>query len=81
MTESTDLPIRSLNAPSFCLGVDLPDHLNYWNAGYPAVMVTDRRSSRNKNYHTAGDTADRLDYGRMAKVVQGVYQAVVDLAR
>ena len=34
---------------------------------------------RNPNYHLASDTADTLDYRRMAKVVQGVYAAVLAL--
>jgi hypothetical protein len=28
---------------------------------------------RNKNYHLPGDTFEKLEYARMAKVVQGVY--------
>src|SRR5438876_4259 len=48
---------------------------------YGAVMITDTAPNRNRNYHTAGDTPDRLDYGRMAMVVQGVYTAVLDFAR
>ena len=28
---------------------------------------------RNPNYHQAGDTADTLDYARMAKVVRAVH--------
>jgi hypothetical protein len=81
LTAATDLPVRSLNAPSFVMGVDLSDHLNYWKAGFPAVMVTDTAFCRNRNYHTERDTADRLDYVRMAKVVLGVHRAVQDLAR
>lgn len=36
-------------------------------------MVTDTAFYRNHNYHEAGDTYEKLDYRRMAKVVQGVY--------
>jgi Zn-dependent M28 family amino/carboxypeptidase len=81
MSSATELPVRSLNAPRFALGVDLSDQLNYWDAGYDAVMVTDTASFRNKHYHTALDTADRLDFGRMSRVVQGVHAAVHELAR
>jgi flagellar basal body-associated protein FliL len=31
--------------------------------------------------HTANDTAEKLDYRRMAMVVAGVYGAVIDLSR
>ena len=36
-------------------------------------MVTDTAFMRNPNYHRAGDTFDKLDYKRMAMVVQAVY--------
>jgi hypothetical protein len=41
-----------------------------------AVMVTDTAFFRNRNYHTKDDSAERLDYERMAKVVAGVFAAV-----
>lgn len=46
-----------------------------------AVMVTDTAFYRNADYHTAQDTADLLDYPRMARVVQGVHAAVLELVR
>jgi len=73
MQGASDLPVASLNAPPALPGVDFSDHRNYWRAGYPALMVTDTAFMRNPNYHQAGDTADKLDYVRAAKVVQSVY--------
>ncbi len=70
---ATDLPVHSINAPRALQGVDFSDHRSYWDAGMPAMMVTDTAFMRNPNYHRAGDTYDKLDYKRMAKVVQGVY--------
>ena len=61
-------------------GIDWSDHLNYRNRGYPAVMITDTAYLRNRNYHTEHDTADKLDYERMAMVVQAVYTAVLEIA-
>jgi hypothetical protein len=52
--------------------LDASDQRNYWSHGWPAVMVTDTAYERNPNYHTARDTADTLDYDRMARVVDGV---------
>ena len=49
------------------------DHRSYWAEGYPALMVTATAFMRNPQYHKAGDTFDKLDYPRMAKVVQSVY--------
>lgn len=81
MRDATPLPVESLQAPRSVAGVDCSDHFPYWDAGYPAVMITDTADNRNFAYHTAEDTADRLDYRRMAHVVQGVYAAVMGLAR
>ena len=61
-------------------GVTLSDHASYWDAGFPAVMVTDTAFFRNPNYHAASDTPETLDYARMAQVVDGVCAAVQDLA-
>ena len=73
MAGATDLPVYSINAPRLMQGIDFSDHRSYWNEGYPAMMVTDTAFMRNPNYHHAGDTYDKLDYRRMAKVVQSVY--------
>lgn len=80
MRVAHDLPVESMNAPRALPGVDFSDHLNYWDAGYPAVMITDTAFMRNPNYHRAADTAETLDYQRMAKVVQQVCGAVLMLA-
>lgn len=80
MKSASDLPVYSINAPGFVVGVDFSDHLNYWNEGYVGMMVTDTAFYRNKAYHTPQDTADRLDYRRMAKVVDGVRTAVMQHA-
>jgi len=80
MIGSSSLPVYSINAPRFVPGVDFSDHLSYWKAGYEALMITDTAFYRNHNYHTANDTAEKLDYRRMAMVVAGVYGAVIDLS-
>ncbi len=56
--------------------VDFSDHLNYYSEGFVGMMVTDTAFYRNKAYHTPQDTPDRLDYGRMAKVVDAVLAVV-----
>lgn len=69
MKGRSDLPVYSINAPAVVPGIDFSDHLNYWRHGYNALMVTDTAFYRNREYHTAGDTWERLDYRRMADVV------------
>jgi len=81
MRRATALPVYSFNAPpGSIVGLTLSDHLSYWRNGYRAIMITDTAFLRNSNYHSAGDTADKLDYARMAMVVVGVYEAVLDAA-
>jgi hypothetical protein len=77
MMTATDLPVHSINAPGFVVGIDFSDHLNYAHEGFVGMMVTDTAIYRNKAYHTPQDTADRLDYVRMGKVVDGVYRTVM----
>ena len=77
MMTATDLPVHSINAPGFVVGIDFSDHLNYASVGFVGMMVTDTAFYRNKAYHTPQDTADRLDYVRMGKVVDGVHRAVL----
>jgi hypothetical protein len=77
MNAASDLPVYSINAPAIIPGVDFSDHLSFWQQGYPAVMVTDTAFYRNDAYHTRRDTADRLDYDKMAQVVHGVYNYVI----
>lgn len=81
MRKASPLPVYSINAPGIVPGVDFSDQLNYWRAGYDAVMITDSAFYRNRNYHTAQDTAEKLDYKRMAMVVEGVHAAVAEIAK
>lgn len=78
MAGATDLPVRSISAPPRFAGTDLSDNLSYWREGFRAVMVTDTAFYRNERYHTAMDTPDLIDYGRMAKVVTGVFAAALE---
>ena len=79
MLAGSNLPVESIAAPPNVVpGIDFSDHLNYWKYDYPAVMITDTAFNRNFAYHTPDDTADRLDYARMAEVVNGIYVVVLD---
>jgi hypothetical protein len=44
-------------------------------------MLTDTAFYRNLEYHEPGDTADRLNYELMAKVVIQVFETIKGLAR
>lgn len=68
---------KSISAPKKLTGIDFSDHLNYWAFGFAAVMITDTSFYRNAQYHQQGDTIDRLDLDRMAKVVTQVYKVIL----
>jgi Zn-dependent M28 family amino/carboxypeptidase len=76
MSGASQLPVRSINAPSALEGIDFSDHRSYWAEGYPALMVTDTAFFRNARYHQADDLPETLDYRRMALVVQSVFALV-----
>ena len=76
-----NLKVQSINAPAQIPGIDFSDHRNYWAKGYQAVMITDTAFYRNKEYHTANDTWDRLNYEQMALVVEGTFNAVINLSK
>lgn len=80
MRGASRLPVVSMNAPALLKGVDFSDHLNYWDEGYPAVLITDTSFFRNPHYHETTDTSATLDYRRMAQAVQGIYAAIVAIA-
>lgn len=58
----------------------LSDNASFWDAGYPALMLTDTAFLRNPYYHTSGDRAETLDFEFMAKVADAVTAAVQLLA-
>jgi Zn-dependent M28 family amino/carboxypeptidase len=45
------------------------DHVSFWDAGYPAVMITDTAEFRNPHYHRKSDTIETLDFAFMAELV------------
>jgi Zn-dependent M28 family amino/carboxypeptidase len=61
-------------------GVAWSDHWSFWKEGYPAVMVTDTAPNRYPHYHKATDTPDKIDFGRMARVVSGLQLVIHELA-
>lgn len=73
-------PSEGAALPSWIPGVDWSDHRSFWDAGFPAVMVTDTAPFRSALYHTPNDTADRVDFDRLARVVGGLGAVVGRLA-
>lgn len=53
------------------------DQQNYWKMGYATVKISNTNSYRNKYYHKDVDTYETLDYSRMAKVVDMIYESLM----
>lgn len=75
----SSVDVESLRAPSFLIGVDFSDHMNYWKFGYRAIMITDTSFYRNPNYHSRSDTIDTLNFDKMKEVIKGIYWALINL--
>ncbi len=73
------LPVESLNAPSFVIGIDFSDHWSFNKMGYVATMITDTAFYRNPHYHRPTDLPHTLDYKRSAMVVDGLAGAIAEL--
>jgi Zn-dependent M28 family amino/carboxypeptidase len=71
---------KSIEAsPSEAHGIDFSDHLNYWELGYDALMITNTAFYRNPNYHRSSDTMETLDIPRMMKVIDATTLAIINL--
>lgn len=74
------VPSVPVVGPASLVSIGASDHWSYWQVAYPAAMVTDTAYFRNPNYHKPTDTADTLDYQRMAAVTDSVRGVIAALA-
>ena len=82
MRQVQGLPVETLSVPGnggLIPAVRLSDHSPFWDAGYPALMITDTSFFRNPHYHGPTDTLETLNLEFMAKVCEGVVRAVLVL--
>ncbi len=72
-----ELPVETLTVPAKGWAFPetrLSDHSPFWDASYPALLVTDTSFFRNPHYHTSSDRVETLDLNFMARVTEGVIQ-------
>jgi len=67
--------------PESIPNIGFSDHWSFWQEGYPALMVTDTANFRYPYYHAPDDTADKIDFERMTRVVRGLRGVVAALIR
>ena len=78
--QRTRFPVQAAAVPGGIPGVGWSDHWSFWQAGYPAMMVTDTAPFRYPWYHTAEDTPDKVSTEALAHVVDGLEHVVSVLA-
>lgn len=74
-----DLPILPLEVPwwmPLVRNLRRSDHAPFWQAGIPAVMISDTANFRNPNYHKPSDTADTIDPSMIAKATSMIVEAI-----
>ena len=76
----TRFPLQTMVGADDVDGIGWSDHWSFWQAGYPAVMVTDTAPFRYPWYHTPHDTPDKIDFEKLAQVVDGIEAVIVSLA-
>ena len=77
---STAFPSEGVAAPGWIAGVGWSDHASFWQAGYPAIMISDTAFFRYPHYHRETDTPEKLDYPSLARVTRGLVDVATGLA-
>lgn len=78
--ETIDFPSQGVAAPGGLTGIGWSDQWSFWKEGYEGIMVTDTAPFRYPYYHRPDDTPDKVDFERMARVVEGLRQVILRLA-
>ena len=55
------------------------DHLNYWQLGFNAIMITDTAHFRNPNYHKDTDTIESINFEYMQYSIDMVVHGIKNL--
>jgi hypothetical protein len=76
---TTRFPSEGVALSGNVQGIGWSDHWSFWQIGVPAVMLTDTAPYRYEHYHRATDTADHIDFERLARVTRGVHAVVSSL--
>jgi Zn-dependent M28 family amino/carboxypeptidase len=74
------IPSQGIALPEFVSGVRFSDQDSFWRFGYPALMVTDTANYRYPHYHDKQDTPEKLNYEKLAEVLQGLIKVVEELS-
>jgi hypothetical protein len=83
--ETIDLPYYGLDLPFGFPQIDanIPDvlrsdHAPFWEAGLPAIFITDTAGFRSELYHTPADISASMDFEVLLKVTQATVKTILD---
>jgi Zn-dependent M28 family amino/carboxypeptidase len=81
MEKHFGLPVA---VPQSATWLSMSDHINYWDEGYTAVMITDTAMLRHSpgvysHYHQNIDTIDNINFPYMEKVIDGIERYIKSL--
>ncbi len=74
---SVEVPQNGQIAPDFRRS----DHASFWDNNVKALMLTDGADTRNKAYHTAGDSIGNLNFTFMSNIVKATIATAATLAK
>ncbi len=75
----SEFPCEAAAVPGAITGIGWSDHWSFWEEGYPALMVTDTAPFRYDEYHSPGDTPDKMDFEGFTQVVKGLMGVTAEL--
>lgn len=81
MRRVPNLPVETITVPGgggIIPAIRLSDHSPFWDAGIPALLVTDTSFYRNPHYHTAEDAIETLDLPFLERVAQAVVEGIIE---
>lgn len=74
--KSAQFPSEGIAAPESWPGIGWSDQWSFWQEGCPAIMITDTAVFRYPYYHTVSDTEEKVDFQKLARVVEGVKSVI-----
>ena len=78
----SNIAAEGLVAPEFFVpDISRSDQVSFWKHGIPAFMITDTANYRSSTYHFAGDVIETLDMESMTRVVMGIRNMLLELAK
>ena len=77
--KTTEFPSEGACPPERFSDISRSDHSSFWRFGYPALMATDTSNFRYEHVHMPEDTPDKVDFEKMARVVNGILKVVVTM--